>query len=302
MEPTRELTKKKVPVIEVDEKQLRSHVAEIVRQSVEETLNGLLDAEADALCQARRYERTAERAGTRAGHYERNLQTQAGTVTLKMPKLRSIPFETAIIERYRRRESSVEEALVEMYLAGVSVRRVEDITEALWGSRVSPSTVSDLNRKLFQRVEDWRKRPLSKSYPYVFFDGIWLKRAWGGEVQSVSVLVAIGVNNEGYREILGVAEGAREDKESWRGFFRYLRERGLTKIELAISDKALGFVETLGEYYPESKWQRCVVHFYRNVLSAVPKGKIKTVSLMLKAIHAQEDSASAKAKAADTVS
>ena len=216
-----------------------------------------MDAEADALCQARRYERTAERAGTRAGHYERNLQTQAGTVTLKMPKLRSIPFETAIIERYRRRESSVEEALVEMYLAGVSVRRVEDITEALWGSRVSPSTVSDLNRKIFQRVEDWRKRPLSKRYPYVFFDGIWLKRAWGGEVQSVSVLVAIGVNNEGYREILGVAEGAREDKESWRGFFRYLRERGLTKIELAISDKALGFVETLGEYYSSAHCRKC---------------------------------------------
>ena len=114
MEPIRELAKKKVPVIEVDERQLRSHVAEVVRQSVEDTLNGLLDTEADALCQARMYERSAERASTRAGHYERNLQTQAGTVTLKMPKLRSMPFETAIIERYRRRESSVEEALVEM--------------------------------------------------------------------------------------------------------------------------------------------------------------------------------------------
>lgn len=130
MEVIKEHEKRKVPVVSVDEQELRAHVSEVVRQSVEETLNGLLDAEADALCQARRYERNAQRASTRAGHYERDLQTTAGTVRLKVPKLRHVPFETAIIERYRRRESSVEEALVEMYLAGVSVRRVEDITEA----------------------------------------------------------------------------------------------------------------------------------------------------------------------------
>src|SRR5437763_9348073 len=113
---------------------------------VEETLNALLDAEADRLCNAQRYERSAARRDTRAGHYERGLQTKAGEVRLRVPKLRQQTFETAIIERYRRRESSVEEALIEMYLAGVSVRRVEDITEALWGTRVSPSTVSDLNK------------------------------------------------------------------------------------------------------------------------------------------------------------
>lgn len=125
MEFTKEQGKKKVPVIAVDEQELRSHVSEVVRQSVEETLNGLLEAEADALCQAKRYERNAQRASTRAGYYARGLQTKAGTVQLKVPKLRHVPFETAIIERYRRRESSVEEA--QMYLAGVSVRRVEDI-------------------------------------------------------------------------------------------------------------------------------------------------------------------------------
>jgi len=129
-------------VIRVDEAQVRSHVQQVVRSTVEETLNGLLDAEADELCGAGRYERSPERLDTRAGHYRRQLLTQAGKVDLKVPRLRSLPFETQIIERYRRRESSVEEALVEMYLAGVSVRRVEDITEALWGERVSPSTVS----------------------------------------------------------------------------------------------------------------------------------------------------------------
>ena len=302
MEAIRTHSKKKVPVIAVDEEELRTHVSEVVRQSVEETLNGLLDAEADTLCQARRYERNADRASTRAGHYERNLQTKAGTVQLKVPKLRHMPFETAIIERYRRRESSVEEALVEMYLAGVSVRRVEDITEALWGSRVSPSTISDLNQKIFERVEEWRNRPLEPKSPYIFVDGIWLKRSWGGEVQNVSVLVAIGVSTSGFREILGVAEGSREDVESWRQFLRYLRERGLEQIDLVVSDKSLGFLEALGEFYPEAKWQRCVVHFYRNVLHAVPRGKAKEVALMLKAVHAQEDKEAARRKSAEVIS
>ena len=302
MEAIRTNNKKKVPEIAVDEEELRTHVSEVVRQSVEETLNGLLDAEADTLCQARRYERNAERASTRAGHYERNLQTKAGTVQLKVPKLRHMPFETAIIERYRRRESSVEEALVEMYLAGVSVRRVEDITEALWGSRVSPSTISDLNQKIFERIEEWRNRPLEPKSPYIFVDGIWLKRSWGGEVQNVSVLVAIGVSTSGFREILGVAEGSREDAESWRQFLRYLRERGLEQIDLVVSDKSLGFLEALGEFYPEAKWQRCVVHFYRNVLHAVPRGKAKEVALMLKAVHAQEDKEAARRKSAEVIS
>lgn len=301
MSNTKERGKKKLSVLAVDESELRGHVAEVVRQSVEDTLNGLLDAEADTLCQARRYERNERRASTRSGSYQRELQTTSGTVRLNVPKLRHVPFETAIIERYRRRESSVEEALVEMYLAGVSVRRVEDITEALWGSRVSPSTISDLNQRIFERVEAWRSRPLAREYPYVFVDGIWLKRSWGGEVQNVSVLVAIGVTVDGYREILGVAEGAREDAESWRQFLRSLRERGLETIRLLISDKGLGLLEALGDYYPEAKWQRCIVHFYRNVLHAVSRGKAKDVARMLKAIHAQEDREAAQQKVGEVV-
>jgi transposase-like protein len=202
-------------IIQIDESRVREHLAEIVRGSVEETLNTMLQKEADELCQARRYERKAGRVSTRAGTYERKLVTKAGEVTLHMPKLRSVPFETAIIERYRRRESSVEEALIEMYLAGVSVRRVEDITEALWGTRVSPSTVSELNQKIYTTIEAWRARPIEAEYVYVFLDGIYLKRSWGGEVRNDSVLVAIGVGLDGFREILGVAEGAKEDKASW---------------------------------------------------------------------------------------
>ena len=283
-------------IIQIDESRVRDHLAEIVRGSVEETLNAMLQKEADELCQARRYERKAGRVSTRAGSYERKLETKAGEVTLRMPKLRSVPFETAIIDRYRRRESSVEEALIEMYLAGVSVRRVEDITEALWGTRVSPSTVSELNQKIHATIEAWRARRIDRAYPYVFLDGIYLKRSWGGEVRNVSVLVAIGVGTDGFREILGVAEGAKEDKQSWTAFLRTLKERGLEGVRLFTSDRCLGLVESLADFYPDALWQRCTVHFYRNVFSLVPATKVREVASMLKAIHAQEARAEALAK------
>jgi putative transposase len=289
------------PVVQIDQGRIQAHLDEVVRSTVEETLNALLDAEADELCGARKYERSEGRKDTRAGSYDRHLQTKAGDVTLTVPKLRNLPFETAIIERYRRRESSVEEALIEMYLAGVSVRRVEDITQALWGTRVSASTVSDLNQKIYGKINEWRERPLIGDFPYVFLDGLWLKRSWGGEVKNVSVLVAIGVGQGGYREILGVSEGAKEDKASWTSFLRELKQRGLKGVQLIVSDKCLGLVENLAEFYPEAKWQRCVVHFYRNVWTAVPTGKIKEVAGMLKAIHAQEDAKAAKEKALQIV-
>lgn len=183
-------------VIQIDESKIHNHLGTVVRQTMEETLNGQLETEADRLCKATRYERNPKRKDTRAGHYSRKLHTKAGEVDLKVPKLRTLPFETAIIERYKRWESSVEESLIEMYLAGVSVRRIEDITQALWGSRVSPSTVSGLNQKIYTKIDTWRNRPLEGVYLYVFLDGLYLKRCWGGEVRNVSILVAIGVDNE----------------------------------------------------------------------------------------------------------
>ncbi|WP_334319428.1 IS256 family transposase [Termitidicoccus mucosus] len=284
-------------VIRVDESMVKSHLDKVVVSTVEQTLNAMLDAEAELLCKAGRYEHTDKRVTTRAGHYDRQYHTKAGEVTLRMPKLRKLPFETAIIERYRRRESSVEEALVEMYLAGVSVRRVEDITEALWGSRVSPSVLSELNQKVAVQIDAWRGRPIEGEHVYVYLDGIWLKRSWGGEVKNVSILVAVGVNAEGYREVLAVEEGTKEDKASWQNFLRRLKERGLKTVKLFISDKCLGLVESLAEFYPEASHQRCAVHFYRNVWSLVPAGKVREVSAMLKAIHASEDRESARMKA-----
>jgi len=284
-------------VIEIDESRIKDHLGELVRGSVEDTLNTLLEAEADQMCNAARYERTEARRDTRAGTYERKLQTKAGEVNLKMPKLRRQTFETAIIERYRRREASVEEALIEMYLAGVSVRRVEDITEALWGTKVSPSTISELNKKVYTHIEAWRNRPIEGDYPYVYLDGIVLKRSWAGEVRNVSVLVATGVGEDGFRKVLGIAEGHKEDKAGWSAFLKHLKDRGLTGVRLIISDACMGLVESAAEFYPKAQWQRCTVHFYRNVFSVVPSKHMRPVADMLKAIHAAEDRKAAQDKA-----
>ncbi len=287
-------------IVQLNEEIIKGQIRELVRGSVEETLNGLLEAEAEKLTQAARYERNEGRQGYRSGHYSRNLTTTSGDVTLKVPRLKGISFETAIIERYRRRESSVEEALIEMYLAGVSVRRVEDITEALWGSKVSPATISELNKKAYVHIEEWRNRPLKgNKYPYVYVDGIYLRRNWGGVYENVSILVAIAVNEDGYREVLGAAEGMKEDKASWLSFFQWLKSRGLDGVQLIVGDKCLGMLEAACEVFPDAKYQRCVVHFYRNVFSVVPRTKVKLVAKMLKAIHAQESKAAALAKARD---
>ena len=289
-------------IVQLNEEVIKGEIRELVRGSVEETLNGLLEAEAQKLTQAARYERSEERQAYRSGHYQRNLTTSSGDVTLNVPRLKGATFETAIIERYRRRESSVEEALIEMYLAGVSIRRVEDITEALWGSKVSPSTISELNKKAYVHIEDWRNRPLQGGkYPYVYVDGIYLRRNWGGKYENVAILVAIAVNEDGYREVLGAAEGMKEDKASWVSFFQWLKGRGLEGVQLVVGDKCLGMLEAVGEVFPEAKYQRCVVHFCRNVFSSVPRTKGKLVAKMLKAIHAQESRTAAQAKARDVV-
>ena len=289
-------------IIQLNQELIHTELKDLVKNSVEETLNALLDAEADRLVNADRYARDEERTGYRAGHYDRTLTTAAaGKVNLRIPKLKGVAFETAIIERYRRRETSVEEALIEMYLAGVSVRRVEDITEALWGTKVSPGTISNLNKKAYENIEKWRNRPITTAYPYVYVDGIFLKRCWGENYENVSILIAVGVSEDGYREIIGAAEGLKEDLTSWKNFFVWLKQRGLNDTRLIIGDKALGMVEAIGQVFPHARYQRCTVHFYRNVFCVTPNKHIKEVAKMLKAIHAQEDKSAAieKAKAVE---
>ena len=210
----------------------------------------MLDEEADQLVGAGPYERTDERAAYRAGHYERGFTTTSGQVTIKMPKLKGMRFATAVVERYKRRETSVEEAIIEMRLAGVSTRRIEDVSEILWGAGVSAGTVSNLNDKAFKAVEEWRCRPLAREYPYVYVDGIYLKRSWGGSYENMAVMVTIGVNEDGYREVIGCAEGFTESAERWRDFLSWLKPRGLRGVRMFVGDKAAGMVGSIAEVSP----------------------------------------------------
>ena len=217
-------------IIQIDQNLLETRLDRLVAEKVAELLNAMLDAEADEIANAAKYERTGERKAYRAGHYDRSLTAKAGRLALKVPKLKGAVFESAVIERYRRREESVEEALIDMYLAGVSTRQVDDISQLLWGDRMPSQTLSDKLKKVYGEIEAWRTRPLEDEYPYVFMDGVWHKRSWGGHVENVSVLVAIGVNAEGHREVIGVAEGMKEDRDSWEQFVRSMIERGLKGV------------------------------------------------------------------------
>ena len=286
-------------IVSFDEQAVKDELRELVRKTIEETINAMLDEEADRLVGAGPYERTDERAAYRAGHYERGFTTTSGQVTLKMPKLKGMRLATAVIERCKKRETSVEEAIIEMYLAGVSTRRIEDVSETLWGAGVSAGTVSNLNDRAFKAVDEWRCRPLAREYPYVYIDGIYLKRSWGGSYENVAVMVAIGVNSEGRREIVGCAEGFTESKESWKEFLLWLRGRGLSGVRLVTGDKSLGLLGALEEVFPDAKHQRCTVHFYRNVFGKVPRQKRVKVAKMLKAIHVQESREASEAKAAE---
>ena len=285
------------PIVTFNEESLKTDLRELVRSTVEEMLNGLLDEEADDLVGAERYERTAGREAYRAGHYERKLTTTSGEVTIRMPKLKGMRLAAAVIERYRRRETSVKEAMTGMHLAGVPAGRIEDAGEILWGSSVSASTVSSLNESAFASVEEWRNRPLERAYPHAYVDGIYLKRSRGGSYENVAVMVAIGADDDGYREVIGAAEGFTESAECWREFLSRLKSRGLRGVRMFTGDKAAGMVGSIAEVFPGAAYQRCTVHFYRNVLARVPKSKRPRVAAMLKAVHAMESREASEAEA-----
>ena len=288
-------------IIQSDDAMFESKLDALVRVKVEQAINAMPDAEADEIADAARYGRKTDRKAFRAGHCERTLTAKAGKSSLKAPELKGALFGSAVIERCRRRESSVEEALMEMCLAGVSTRRVDDISRLLWGERMPSRTLSDklkkIYKKIYKEIDEWRKRPLGSECPYVFVDGVWRKRSWGGHVENVSVLVAIGVSTEGRREAIAVDEGMREDAASRERFFRSVIERGLRGVGLVVGDRCAGLVSTVNSMLPNAKYQRCMVHFMRNVLSKTPPSHGEWASAALKAIFAQENRESAMAKA-----
>ena len=284
-------------ILQVDQAMLETTLDRMVRKSVEETLNAMLDAEADEITGAARYERSGERKAYRAGHYERDLTVKAGKMSLKVPKLKGAVFESAVIERYRRREESVEEALIDMYLAGVSTRQVDDVSQLLWGDRTPSQTLSDKLKKVYADIDEWRGRPLEQDYPYLFMDGVWHKRCWGGSVENVSILVAVGVGMDGRREVLSVAEGMKEDSESWREFIKGMLARGLKGVRLVTGDRCAGLVAAVNELLPGARYQRCMVHFERNILAKVNPKNRDWAADALKAIFSMESRDKALEKA-----
>lgn len=284
-------------ILQVDQAMLETTLDRMVRKSVEETLNAMLDAEADEITGAARYERSGERKAYRVGHYERDLTVKAGKMSLKVPKLKGAVFESAVIERYRRREESVEEALIDMYLAGVSTRQVDDVSQLLWGDRMPSQTLSDKLKKVYADIDEWRGRPLEQDYPYLFMDGVWHKRCWGGSVENVSILVAVGVGMDGRREVLSVAEGMKEDSESWREFIKGMLARGLKGVRLVTGDRCAGLVAAVNELLPGARYQRCMVHFERNILAKVNPKNRDWAADALKAIFSMESRDKALEKA-----
>lgn len=284
-------------ILQVGQAMLETTLDRMVRKSVEETLNAMLDAEADEITGAARYERSGERKAYRAGHYERDLTVKAGKMSLKVPKLKGAVFESAVIERYRRREESVEEALIDMYLAGVSTRQVDDVSQLLWGDRMPSQTLSDKLKKVYADIDEWRGRPLEQDYPYLFMDGVWHKRCWGGSVENVSILVAVGVGMDGRREVLSVAEGMKEDSESWREFIKGMLARGLKGVRLVTGDRCAGLVAAVNELLPGARYQRCMVHFERNILAKVNPKNRDWAADALKAIFSMESRDKALEKA-----
>ena len=284
-------------ILQVDQAMLETTLDRMVRKSVEETLNAMLDAEADEITGAARYERSGKRKAYRAGHYERDLTVKAGKMSLKVPKLKGAVFESAVIERYRRREESVEEALIDMYLAGVSTRQVDDVSQLLWGDRMPSQTLSDKLKKVYADIDEWRGRPLEQDYPYLFMDGVWHKRCWGGSVENVSILVAVGVGMDGRREVLSVAEGMKEDSESWREFIKGMLARGLKGVRLVTGDRCAGLVAAVNELLPGARYQRCMVHFERNILAKVNPKNRDWAADALKAIFSMESRDKALEKA-----
>ncbi len=287
------------PIVSFDEAAMRGELKELVRQTVEDTPSALLEEEADDLMGADRYERTADREAYRAGHYERGLATTSGQVILKMPKLKGMRFATAIIERCRRRETSVGEAMIEIQLAGAPTRRIEDVSEILRGSPVSAATASNLNERALETVEERRSRPLTRSCPYVFVDGIHLKRSRGGSFENAAAMAAIGVNDDGHREAIGAAEGFTESAERWRELLSWPKGRGLSGVRMFTGDRAAAMTGAIAEVFPDAAYQRCTARFYRNVLAKVPKSKRSRVEAMPKAAHSRASLGAGMEKASD---
>ncbi len=266
---------------------LNVSIEDRVRDAIKGVLEQVMEEEMDAQLQAKHRERTERRLGERNGHYGRGLTTAAGHIEqIRVPRAREMPFLTEVFERYRRMTGSLEEAVLEMYLQGVSTRKVEEITGKLSGTRISKDAVSRIAARFEDVFAEWRTRQLDRerAYPYLYLDATYLKARWAGAVRDVALLVAVGVSDEGFREVLAVEIAAGERTEAYRGLLQGLVERGLRGVKLVVSDDHEAIKSAVKVELPSAAWQRCTVHLQRNVLAHVPQTESKAVAADLKVI------------------
>jgi putative transposase len=274
-----------------------------VRQGVKAVLEEVLQEEMTQHLEAGYRELTPTRRGERNGHYQRNLLTPAGKIErLEVPRDREGEFVTELFERYKRMTGDVEEAVLEMYLSGISVRKIAGVTEALSRVKVGKDAVSRIARRLEEQQRAWRERPLEKAYPYLYLDATYLKVRWGASVTTMALLACVGVDEEeGFREVLAVEVAGTEKGVAYASLLRGLLDRGLEGVRLVISDDHEGIKSAVAGELPGVEWQRCVVHFERNVLSSVPAGAMGEVAEDLKAIFKVRRQRTAQALAEEFV-
>ncbi|GLR45808.1 transposase for insertion sequence element ISRM5 [Mesorhizobium amorphae] len=240
---------------------------EVIRAVMQE----VLEAEMDEALSASKSERTPERLGYRSGYYGRTLVTRVGKLELRVPQDRAGRFSTDLFERYQRSERALVATLAEMYVQGVSTRKVKAITEELCGHAFSASSISAINKRLDESLKAFAERPLLEPFPYLILDARYEKVRQAGIVMSQAVLIAVGIAWDGRRQILAVEVANRESRSAWKDFLVSLKARGLKGVELVVSDDHAGLVAAIGEVIPEAAWQRCYVHFLRNALDHLPR-------------------------------
>jgi transposase-like protein len=265
------MTRKKDNAKTLDLKALLAEQDDFLRPLIEAVVQQVLEAEMDEAVGAAKSERTTNRTGYRSGYYSRTLVTRVGKLELRIPQDRQGRFRTEVFERYQRSEKALVAALTEMYVQGVSTRKVKAITEELCGHEFSASTISRMNQGLDRELEQFAKRRLEESYPYLILDARYEKVREDGVIRSQAVLIAIGIDWEGRRNVLAVELANRESLTSWKDFALGLKQRGLKGVELVISDDHAGLRGAIREVFTEAVWQRCYVHFLRNALDHLPR-------------------------------
>ena len=267
-------TEKAVKTVAVELDEVKHALAEqkdFLVTMVQQVVQSVLEMEMEDCLQAAPYERSPERVGYRSGYYRRRLVTRVGTISLRVPQDRSGHFSTQVFEQYQRSEKALVAALAQMYVQGVSTRKVAAITAELCGHEFSASSISEITRRLDQQLEQFSRRPLAEEFPYVILDARYERVREEGMIESRAILVALGIDWEGRRQVLAVEYAQRESQNNWKEFLLGLKARGLHGVRLVVSDDHPGLKRAVREVLTEAWWQRCYVHFLRNVLDYLPR-------------------------------